>query len=86
MDTLVWNMGGGGRQEDYFKAGDGLARTSGRTWRRFRSRPREATEAFVFFKKIITDAVSTIHLPLSPESKVRLLRRLDAFLTRCYRR
>lgn len=81
MDALAGYMGGGGRQRDYLKAGERAGQALGARVASLPLSPSEATEAFLFFKGMITDAVS-MRLPLSPDGKVRSLRRVDAFLSR----
>lgn len=81
MDALAGYLGGGARQHGALRAGEGAGQTLGRAVAGLGLNAAEATEAFLFFKSIISDAVS-MRLPLSPDGKVRSLRRIDAFLNR----
>lgn len=81
MDALGDYLAGGRQRSESLTRGEGAARELGARVTGLRLSPADATEAFLFFKQIITDAVST-KLPLSPDRKVRSLRRVDAFLDR----
>jgi excisionase family DNA binding protein len=81
MDALGGYLPGGAQQKRHLADGERAGRELGRRVAKLRLSPADATEAFLFFKQIITGAVST-KLPLSPDGKVRSLRRLDAFLDR----
>lgn len=81
MDALGGYLTGGPRRAGHLAQGERAARHLGERVAHLRLSPADATQAFLFFKQIITDAVST-KLPLSPDGKVRSLRRLDAFLNR----
>lgn len=79
MDALSGYLTGGAKQAEYLARGERVARHLGERVAALRLSPADATQAFLFFKQIITDSVS-LKLPLSPDGKVRSLRRLDAFL------
>ncbi len=79
MDALAGYMAGGARQAAHLKAGERAGQALGARVAALALTPADATEAFLFFKGIITDAVS-MRLPLSPDGKVRSLRRIEAFL------
>ncbi len=79
MDGLAGYLPGGARQRDHLRSGEIAAAELGHRVAALRLSASDATEAFLFFKQIITDAVST-RLPLSPDGKVRSLRRIDTFL------
>ncbi len=81
MDALAGYMAGGARQAGHLRAGERAGQALGSRVAALAITPAEATEAFLFFKGIITDAVS-MRLPLSPDGKVRSLRRIDTFLNR----
>ncbi len=81
MDALAGYMKGGVRQRDYLKAGERAGQALGARVAALSLPPSDATEAFLFFKGVITDAVAT-RLPLSPDGKVRSLRRVETFLNR----
>lgn len=81
MDALAGYLTGGVRQGVHLAAGEQAGRELGGRVAALRLSPADATQAFLFFKQIITDAVS-MRLPLSPDGKVRSLRRIEAFLNR----
>lgn len=81
MDALAEYLRGGGRQQRALRAGEQAGDELGARVARLGLNAAEATEAFLFFKGIITDAIST-RLPLSPDGRVRSLRRIDLFLNR----
>lgn len=81
MDALAGYLAGGSPQSGHLAKGERAGRELGARVAGLRLTPADATQAFLFFKQIITDAVS-MKLPLSPEGKVRSLRRIDAFLNR----
>ncbi len=81
MDALAGYLSGGARQSGHLAAGERAGRELGTRVAALRVSPADATHAFLFFKQIITDAVS-MRLPLSPDGKVRSLRRIEAFLNR----
>lgn len=81
MDALAGYLAGGARQRGHLAAGERAGRELGTRVAALRLSPADATQAFLFFKQIITDAVS-MRLPLSPDGKVRSLRRIEAFLNR----
>lgn len=81
MDALAGYLAGGGQQAGHLTRGERAGRELGRRVARLRLSPADTTQAFLFFKQIITDAVS-MKLPLSPDGKVRSLRRIEAFLNR----
>lgn len=81
MDALAGYLGGGVRQRGHLAAGERAGRELGTRVAALQVSPADATQAFLFFKDIITDAVS-MRLPLSPDGKVRSLRRIEAFLNR----
>lgn len=81
MDALAGYLRGGAQQSGYLAAGERAGRDLGMRVAALRLSPADATQAFLFFKQIITDAVS-MRLPLSPDGKVRSLRRIEAFLNR----
>lgn len=79
MDALGGYLTGGPHQAEHLARGERAARQLGERVAGLRLSPVDATEAFLFFKQIITDSVS-MKLPLSPDGKVRSLRRVDVFL------
>jgi excisionase family DNA binding protein len=79
MDALAGYLPGGSRQRGHLRSGEEAGAELGRRVAGLRLSAADATEAFLFFKGIITDAVST-RLPLPPDGKVRSLRRIDTFL------
>jgi excisionase family DNA binding protein len=79
MDALAGYLPGGARQREHLRAGEQAGAELGRRVAALHLSPVDATEAFLFFKHIVTEAVST-RLPLPPDSKVRSLRRIDTFL------
>lgn len=79
MDALAGYLPGGSRQREHLQAGEQAGAELGRRVAVLRLSAADATEAFLFFKHIITEAVST-RLPLPPDDKLRSLRRIDAFL------
>lgn len=79
MDALAGYLPGGSRQREHLRAGEEAGAELGRRVAALRLSAADATEVFLFFKHIITEAVST-RLPLPPEGKVRSLRRIDTFL------
>lgn len=81
MDALAGYLAGGARQREALHAGEEAGAALGRAVASLGLDAAEATEAYLFFKGIIGDAV-TRRLPLSPDGKVRSLRRIDAFLSR----
>ena len=81
MDALAGYLGGGPRQQSALRAGEVSGEALGRQVAALGLNAAEATEAFLFFRSIISDAVS-MRLPLSPNGKVRSLRRIDVFLNR----
>ncbi|HXF82788.1 MAG TPA: helix-turn-helix domain-containing protein [bacterium] len=81
MEALADYLRGGSRQKPALQAGAEAGDLLGRQVARLGLTAAEATEAFLFFKGIITDAVST-RLPLSPEGRLRSIRRIDRFLDR----
>lgn len=81
MGALGDYLTGGPRRAASLLEGERAARQLGERVAGLRLSPADATEAFLFFKQIITDAVST-KLPLSPDRKVSSLLRVDAFLDR----
>ena len=81
MDALAGYLGGGARQQSALRAGEASGEVLGARVAALGLNAAEATEAFLFFKSIISDAVS-MRLPLSPDGKVRSLRRIDTFLNR----
>jgi excisionase family DNA binding protein len=81
MGALGGYLPGGTQQKRHLAAGERAGRELGARVAGLHLSPADATEAFLFFKRIITDAVSN-KLPLSPDGKVRSLRRLDVFLDR----
>lgn len=81
MDALAAYLRGGARQQRALRAGEAAGEELGARVARLGLNAAEATEAFLFFKGIINDAIST-RLPLSPDGKVRSLRRIELFLNR----
>jgi excisionase family DNA binding protein len=81
MDALAGYLRGGAQQSGHLAAGERAGRELGTRVAALRLSPADATQAFLFFKQIITDAVS-MRLPLSPDGKVRSLRRIEVFLNR----
>lgn len=81
MDALAGYLTGGVRQRAHLAAGERAGRELGARVAALRLSPADAAQAFLFFKQMITDAVS-MRLPLSPDGKVRSLRRIEAFLNR----
>lgn len=79
MESLAAYLGGGRRQADHLRAGEDAGRELGAEVAMLRLTPSQATEAFLYFKESITDAVST-RMPLSPDDKVRSIRRIEQFL------
>ena len=79
MDALAGYLPGGSRQREHLRSGEEAGAELGRRVAVLRLSAVDATEAFLFFKHIITEAVST-RLPLPPDGKVRSLRRIDTFL------
>lgn len=79
MDALAGYLPGGARQRRHLWAGEEAGAELGRRITALHLSAADATEAFLFFKQIVTEAVST-RLPLSPDGKVRSLRRIDTFL------
>jgi len=81
MEALAGYLAGGGKQAERLREGEAAGRALGAQVAALPLSAADATTAFLFFKDIITDAVS-MKLPLSPDGKVRSLRRIDAFLNR----
>lgn len=81
MDALAEYLRGGARQQRALRAGEQAGEDLGARVAALGLNAAEATEAFLFFKGIINDAIS-MRLPLSPDGKVRSLRRIDLFLNR----
>jgi len=79
MDALAGYLPGGSRQREHLRSGEEAGTELGRQVAALRLSAADATEAFLFFKHFITEAVST-RLPLPPDGKVRSLRRVDTFL------
>jgi excisionase family DNA binding protein len=79
MDALAGYLPGGARQREHLRAGEDAGAELGRRVAALRLSAVDATEAFLFFKHIITEAVST-RLRLPPDGKIRSLRRIDTFL------
>jgi len=79
MDAMAGYLPGGARQREHLHSGEEACAELGRRVAALRLSAVDATEAFLFFKHIITEAVST-RLPLSPDGKIRSLRRIDTFL------
>jgi excisionase family DNA binding protein len=79
MDALAGYLPGGARQREHLRAGEHAGADLGHRVAALRLSAVDATEAFLFFKHIVTEAVST-RLPLPPDGKVRSLRRIDTFL------
>lgn len=79
MDALAGYLPGGSRQREHLRVGEEAGADLGRRVAGLRLSAADATEAFLFFKHIITEVVST-RLPLPPDGKVRSLRRIDTFL------
>jgi excisionase family DNA binding protein len=79
MDALAGYLPGGARQREHLHTGEDAGTELGRRVAALRLSAADATEAFLFFKHIITEAVST-RLPLPPDGKIRSLRRIDTFL------
>ena len=79
MDALAGYLPGGARQRRHLWAGEEAGAELGRRITALHLSAADATEAFLFFKQIVTETVST-RLPLSPDGKVRSLRRIDTFL------
>jgi len=79
MDAMAGYLPGGARQREHLHSGEEAGAELGRRVAALRLSAVDATEAFLFFKHIITEAVST-RLPLSPDGKIRSLRRIDTFL------
>jgi excisionase family DNA binding protein len=79
MDALAGYLPGGARQREYLQAGEQAGAELGRRVAALRLSAVDATEAFLFFKHIVSEGVST-RLPLPPDSKIRSLRRVDTFL------
>jgi excisionase family DNA binding protein len=79
MDALAGYLPGGARQREYLRAGERAGAELGGRVSSLGLSAVDATEAFLFFKHIVTEAVST-RLPLPPDGKVRSLRRIDTFL------
>lgn|SRR5512134_3397311 len=79
MDAMAGYLPGGARQREHLRAGEQAGAELGRRVAALHLSAVDATETFLFFKHIVTEAVST-RLPLPPDSKVRSLRRIDTFL------
>ena len=79
MDAMAGYLPGGARQREHLRSGEEAGAELGRRVAALGLSAVDATQAFLFFKQIITEAVST-RLPLPPDAKVRSLRRIDTFL------
>lgn len=79
MDALAGYLPGGARQREHLRSGEEAGVELGRRVAALRLSAADATEAFLFFKHIVTEAVRT-RLPLPPDGKIRSLRRIDTFL------
>lgn len=79
MDALAGYLPGGARQREHLRSGEEAGAELGRRVAALRLSAADATEAFLFFKHIVTEAVRT-RLPLPPDGKIRSLRRIDTFL------
>lgn len=79
MRAMAVYLVGGRRQSAHLREGARAGRALGQQVAAMRLPPAAATRAFLFFRGMITDAVSA-KLPLSPDHKVRSIRRLDVFL------
>lgn len=79
MESLAAYLGGGRRQADHLRAGEDAGRELGVEVAMLRLTPSQATEAFLYFKESITEAISS-RLPLSPDNKLRSIRRIEQFL------
>jgi excisionase family DNA binding protein len=79
MDALAGYVAGGRKQTGYLREGGAAGNELGAGVAALRLSPSQATQAFLYFKESIADAVSS-RLPLSPDDKVRSMRRVDQFL------
>ncbi len=81
MHALTGYLGGGIRRQAHLRAGERAGRSLGRTLAARRLSPAQATRAFLHFRDLMTEAVTT-RLALPPDQQVRSLRRIDVFLNR----
>jgi len=79
MDGLAGYMAGGSRLSPSLREGERAGHALGAHVARLGMTPSMATQAFLFFRKMVTDAAAR-RLPLSPDRKVQSLQRLDVYL------
>lgn len=79
MEGLAGYLAGGSRSTPSLREGERAGQALGAHVARLGMAPSMATRAFLFFRKMITDAAAR-RLPLSPDRKVQSLQRLDAYL------
>lgn len=80
MDGLAGYLTGGSRQGAFFRQGERAGRALGTHVAVLGMTPADATRAFLFFRKMVTD--TSRHLPISADRKVQSIRRIDAYLNR----
>ncbi|HET6781745.1 MAG TPA: helix-turn-helix domain-containing protein [bacterium] len=79
MDGLAGYLAGGSRLSPSLREGERAGHALGAHVARLSMTPSMATQAFLFFRKMVTDAAAR-RLPLSPDLKVQSLQRLDVYL------
>lgn len=79
MDGLAGYLTGGSRQGAFLRQGERAGRALGTHVAVLGMTPADATRAFLFFRKMVTDTASR-HLPISADRKVQSIRRIDAYL------
>lgn len=79
MEGLAGYLAGGSRLTPSLREGERAGQALGAHVARLGMTPSMATGAFLFFRKMVTDAAAR-RLPLSPDHKVQSLQRLDVYL------
>jgi len=81
MAALAGYLAGGARRRLHLVAGERAGRRLGQALAARALLPAQAAQAFVHFRGVIGDAVTT-RLALPPDQQLRALRQIDAFLNR----
>lgn len=81
MRALAAYLAGGVRRRAHARAGEAAGRRLGEALATRDLTPAQAAEAFLHFRGVITDALTT-RLALPPADQLRALRQVEAFLAR----
>lgn len=81
MRALAGYLAGGRNQRVHLRNGEQAGQALGAQVAALRLTPSAATQAFLFFRGLLTQVVST-RMPLPPDQKVRSIQQIDTFLNR----